>query len=65
MELGDPWCYYRLFWQAHGLDRLFGLVPQEVSITAGGTLSIPLIVDNPLDTPIDVKISVRAPTDGK
>jgi len=61
MELGDPWHYYRLLWQAHGLDRLNGLVPPEVSLTAGGTLSIPLIVDNPLDTPIDVNITVRAP----
>jgi hypothetical protein len=61
VEIGDPWCYYRLFWQAHGLNRLFGLVPEEVSIVTGSTLYVPLIIDNPLDTPIDVRISVRAP----
>jgi LmbE family N-acetylglucosaminyl deacetylase len=61
VEIGDPWQYYRLLWQAHGLDRLFGLVPEEVSIPVGGTLNIPLIIDNPFDTPIDVNISVHAP----
>jgi LmbE family N-acetylglucosaminyl deacetylase len=61
MELGDPWHYYRLFWQAHGLDSLFGLVPSELSLTRGTRLNIPLVVDNPLDTPIDVNLSVRAP----
>ncbi len=52
---------YRLFWQAHGLDSLDALVPPEISLTAGSKLSIPLIVDNPLSTPIDVNITVRAP----
>jgi LmbE family N-acetylglucosaminyl deacetylase len=61
MEIGDPWHFYQLFWQAHGLDSLIGLVPYELSLTAGTTLSIPLIVDNPLDTPIEVSLSVRAP----
>jgi len=61
MELGDPWHFYRLFWQAHGLDSFFGLVPYEISLTRGTYLSIPLVIDNPLDTPIDVNLSVRAP----
>jgi hypothetical protein len=61
MEMGDPWHYYHLFWQAHGLDSLFGLIPYEISLTQGTYLSIPLLVDNPLDTPIDVNISVKAP----
>jgi LmbE family N-acetylglucosaminyl deacetylase len=61
MEMGDPWHFYRLFWQAHGLESLFGLVPYEISLTRGSYLSIPLVVDNPLDTPIDVNLSVRAP----
>ena len=61
MELGSPWNYYRQFWQAHGLDHLATLIPAEVTIPIGGTLSIPLIIDNPLDTPIDVKFDVQAP----
>ena len=61
MELGDPWHFYRLFWQAHGLDSLFGLVPYEISLTRGTDLNIPLVIDNPLDTPIEVNLSVRAP----
>jgi LmbE family N-acetylglucosaminyl deacetylase len=61
MEMGDPWHYYYLFWQAHGLDSLLGLIPYEISITQGTYLSIPLIVDNPTDAAIDVNISVSAP----
>jgi LmbE family N-acetylglucosaminyl deacetylase len=61
MELGDPWHFYRLFWQAHGLESLFGLVPDEISLTRGTVLSIPLVVDNPLDAPLDVTLSVSAP----
>ena len=61
MELGGPWNYYRQFWQAHGLDHLATLIPAEVTIPVGGTLSIPLIIDNPLDTAIDVKLDVQAP----
>jgi len=36
-------------------------VPYEISLTRGTYLSIPLVIDNPLDTPIDVILSVRAP----
>jgi hypothetical protein len=61
MEMGDPWHYYHLFWQAHGLDTLYGLIPYEISITQGTYLSIPMIVDNPSDSAIDVNISVTAP----
>ena len=61
MEMGDPWHYYHLFWQAHGLEALFGLIPYEISITQGTYLSIPMIVDNPTDAPIDVNVSMTAP----
>jgi LmbE family N-acetylglucosaminyl deacetylase len=61
LEIGDPWRYYHQFWQAHGLDHLQSLVPLEISVHVDGTLAIPLVIDNPLDTAIDVSFSVAAP----
>ena len=62
LELGDPWNFYRVFRQAHGLDRLAGIVPPEVStIGEFGTQVIPLLIENPLDTAIEVHLSVEAP----
>jgi LmbE family N-acetylglucosaminyl deacetylase len=61
MEIGDPWSYYHKFWQAHGLDHLANIVPPEISVHVDGTLAIPLIVDNPLNTAIDTTFSVKAP----
>jgi LmbE family N-acetylglucosaminyl deacetylase len=61
LELGDPWRFYRRFWQAHGIDHLANIVPAEVSIHVDGVLAIPLVVENPTGAPIDVNFSVQAP----
>lgn len=61
LEIGDPWSYYSTFWQVHGLDHLPGMVPPEISVTPGSDMSIPLIVDNPLDKSIEVTFSTHAP----
>jgi LmbE family N-acetylglucosaminyl deacetylase len=61
LEIGDPWSYYHKFWQAHGLDHLANIVPTEISVHVDGTLAIPLIVDNPLNTTIETTFSVKAP----
>jgi hypothetical protein len=61
LEIGDPWSYYRRFWQAHGLDHLADIVPPEISIHVDGVLAIPLVIDNPLEKPMDVSVSVKAP----
>jgi len=61
LEIGDPWSYYKTFWQAHGLDHLASLVPAEITIKVGSALVIPLVVENPLDTNIAVDFSVQAP----
>ena len=65
MELGGPWNYYRQFWQAHGLDHLASLIPAEVTIPVGGIVSIPLIIENPLNTTIQVDFQVKAPEEWK
>jgi uncharacterized membrane protein len=62
LEIGDPWSYYHQFWQAHGLDHLASIVPLEVTVKVGGdALVIPLVIDNPLDSTINVTLSVQAP----
>ena len=61
LEIGDPWSYYREFWSAHGLDRLANVVPVEITVKVGGSLAIPLIVENPTNSPISVSLSVQAP----
>jgi hypothetical protein len=61
IEIGDPWGFYRKFWQAHGLDHLAGIVPLELSVHTGRDFLIPLVVQNPLDTPINVTFAVQSP----
>jgi LmbE family N-acetylglucosaminyl deacetylase len=61
LEIGDPWSYYQKLWQAHGLDHLADLVPLEITVHTDGTLAIPLVIDNPLDSSINVNLSVAAP----
>jgi LmbE family N-acetylglucosaminyl deacetylase len=61
LKIGGPWSFYRQFWQAHGLEHLGRLIPDEVSIQVGGVLSFPLIVENPSDQVIKVSFQVQAP----
>ncbi len=61
VQLGGSWHFYKEWWQAHGLNRLANLIPSEVTIQVGGNLTIPLIIDNPSDEPINVAFKVQAP----
>lgn len=61
LEIGDPWNYYQRLWRAHGLEHLQNVVPLEVTVKVGGSLAIPLIIDNPLDHSVSVGFSVQAP----
>lgn len=61
LELGGPWRYYRQFWRAHGIEHLGTLIPAEVTVQAGTTLRIPLVMNNPNNQPIDVSLHVTAP----
>lgn len=65
IRIGDPWNFYHEFWVAHGLDHLSDIVPNEVTVKVGGTLEIPLIIENPLDTPIQLDLSVQSPPEWK
>lgn len=61
VEIGDPWSFYRKFWQAHGLDHLAGIVPLELTVHTGRDFFIPLVVQNPLSSPIAVTFEVHSP----
>jgi len=61
LEIGDPWSYYKRFWQAHGLEHLANLVPAEITVKVGGALAIPLVVENPFDKDLAVDFTVKAP----
>jgi LmbE family N-acetylglucosaminyl deacetylase len=61
LDIGDPWRYYHGLWRAHGLDHLASLVPSEISVHVDGMLTIPLVIENPLDSAIKVTLLVKAP----
>lgn len=43
LEIGDPWRFYSLFWKAHDLDRMVGLIPvPEMEADYGEWLNIDL-----------------------
>jgi LmbE family N-acetylglucosaminyl deacetylase len=47
LEIGDPWHFYSLFWQAHDLDRMAALIPvPEMAADYGEWLNIALRVCN-------------------
>jgi hypothetical protein len=43
------------------VDHLASIVPLEITVKVGGTLMIPLIIDNPLEKSLEVNLSVQAP----
>ncbi len=61
LEIGDPWSYYRKFWQAHGVDHLASIVTPELTVHVSRDFVIPLVIENPLSTSIPVNFSVKAP----
>jgi len=60
MELGGSWAFYREFWKAHGIEHIANLLQPEVSIGAGNTLYVPLVIHNDTARPVDVTLSVGA-----
>ena len=61
LELGGPWHFYRMFWQAHGLEHLANLVPPEIEVAYPSGLTIPLRIENPGADKLEVRVSVDLP----
>ena len=62
LELGGTWRFYHSFWQAHGIEHLKNLVPPEVEVGYASVLTIPVVVENPTGSRLDVNLSVDLPT---
>jgi hypothetical protein len=62
LELGGPWQFYCTFWKAHNIEHLAQLLPTpEVSIQAGATLNIPLLIRNDSSDSAQVTLIAELP----
>ncbi len=61
VELGGPWKFYREFWAAHDLSSLNGLLAPEVETGLGSRLNLPILIDNPGNTPLNGKLKLTLP----
>ncbi len=61
VELGDPWAFYRRFWQAHDLEHLAKLYPPEAGVGPDMNLSVPLIIRNSTGKPQKVTLTAKLP----
>ena len=63
MELGGPWAFYRLFWQAHGLAQLGGLLPDVgVNVFPGERIQIPVLIHNDSDSEATFTLAADVPS---
>jgi len=62
LGLGGPWRFYHSFWQAHGIEHLAKLVPPEVEVGYSSVLTIPVVIENPTESSLDVNLSVDLPS---
>ena len=62
LEMGDPWRFYSLFWKAHDLDRMAGLIPvPEMEADYGEWLNIGLRACNYTDKDAVIELSAALP----
>ena len=60
--IGDPWRFYQLFWKAHDLDHLAGLIPlPEAAVKFGETLHIALLACNHSADESEISITPALP----
>lgn len=66
LELGGPWQFYREFWKAHNIEHLAQLLlTPEVSLAAGETLHVPLLIRNDSSEPAEVILTGALPENWK
>jgi LmbE family N-acetylglucosaminyl deacetylase len=61
LELGGPWAFYRMFWQAHGIEHLAKLFSPEAQVAPGERLWVPLIIRNDTDSEKQVTVHGNLP----
>ena len=47
LSLGGPWGFYRAFARVHGIERVGGLIPEELGVNPGSPVRLPLVIRNP------------------
>jgi LmbE family N-acetylglucosaminyl deacetylase len=60
VELGGPFGFYRNFWRTHGLKSLESL-RAEIVVQPRDTLTVPVVIKNSSDAPVNVSITADAP----
>jgi len=61
-EIGDPWRFYSLFWKAHDLDRLAGLIPvPEATPEEGGKLALGFLACNHTTQTAEIRVVPTIP----
>lgn len=62
LQIGGPWAFYREFWKAHNLEGLPQLIPvPERAVEWGGTLYVPLLLQNATSNSAEVTLTVVLP----
>jgi len=62
LEIGDPWHFYSMFWKAHDLDRISGLIPvPEMEADYGEWLNIGLRACNYTTADAVVELNAALP----
>ena len=62
LEIGDPWRFYSLFWKAHNLDHLAGLIPvPELAAEYGDKLNFQLLACNYEKKPAVIAVTSALP----
>lgn len=63
LELGAQFAFYRNFWAAHNIERIANLMPvQEMGVTPGGSLPVPLLLQNYTDNSASVDLTADLPS---
>lgn len=62
MQLGGPWAFYRVFWQAHGLSQLPGLLPHVgINVFPGERVQVPVLLHNDSDSDATITLTAKTP----
>lgn len=61
IEIGGPWHFYEGFRRAHALTQIPKAETPEISVAAGTTLQLPVILRNDSDEAVEITLSTTLP----
>lgn len=66
VELGGPWAFYQRLWKAHNIEHLSDLIKiPEVAVGNGEPVSVPILIHNDTDQPVEVTLTSTIPSSWK